>query len=75
MTTRRLRKAVRACTDDLPADAVLPERQPQGHRYCPTKPHLDILSHHPVNLLAGPTRPAPHPDEVFVADFHKLKRW
>jgi hypothetical protein len=39
---------------------------------CPTKPHLDILSHHPVNIVKAPARPAANPDDVVVADFHKL---
>jgi hypothetical protein len=41
---------------------------------CPTKPHLDILSHHPVNIIAPPTRSATNPDDVVVADFHNLRK-
>jgi hypothetical protein len=39
---------------------------------CPTKPHLDILSHHPVNIIAPPTASTKEPDNVLVADFHRL---
>jgi hypothetical protein len=39
---------------------------------CLTKPKLDILSHHPVNIINAPTTPAPNPEDVEVADFHKL---
>jgi hypothetical protein len=39
---------------------------------CPAKPHLDILSHHPVNIFIPPTTPASDPDDVEIADFHKL---
>jgi hypothetical protein len=41
---------------------------------CPTRPHLDILSHHPVNIIAPPTRSAKDPDDVEVADFGKLRK-
>lgn len=40
---------------------------------CAVKPHLDVLSHHPVNIVNPPTRPAPNPDDIEIADFHKLK--
>jgi hypothetical protein len=40
---------------------------------CLTKPKLDVLSHHPVNIINAPTKPAPNPEDVEVADFHKLK--
>jgi hypothetical protein len=39
---------------------------------CPGKPKLDILSHHPVNPRTPPTEPAQNPDDVEVADFHKV---
>ena len=39
---------------------------------CPTKPHLNVLSHHPVNVIASPENSAASPDDVLVADFHKL---
>jgi hypothetical protein len=40
---------------------------------CPTKPKLDILSHHPVNIINSPTRSAKSPNDVEVADFHKIR--
>jgi len=39
---------------------------------CPGKPKLDILSHHPVNPRTAPTVAASNPDDVEVADFHKI---
>jgi hypothetical protein len=44
-----------------------------GPTTCPAKPHLDALSAHPVNIVNAPTRPAPNPDDIQVADFHKLR--
>jgi hypothetical protein len=41
---------------------------------CHTKPHLDVLSHHPVNIINAPKRSARNPDDVEVADFHKIRQ-
>ena len=40
---------------------------------CPTKAHLDVLSHHPINLLNPPGYRAINPNDVEVADFHKVR--
>jgi hypothetical protein len=39
---------------------------------CPSKPHLDALSHHPINFLNPPHYQAINPNDVEVADFHKV---
>jgi hypothetical protein len=41
---------------------------------CPTKPKLDILSHHPINLSGGPTTSAIHPDDASTPDFKFVKQ-
>ncbi len=41
---------------------------------CKTKPHLDVLSHHPVNIVNPPKRSAISGDDVEIADFHKLRK-
>ena len=41
---------------------------------CPSKPHLDALSHHPINFLNPPHYQAINPNDVEVADFHKVAR-
>jgi hypothetical protein len=41
---------------------------------CPSKPHLDILSQHPLDFSKPPSYHAFNPNDVEVADFHKVKR-
>jgi hypothetical protein len=41
---------------------------------CKSKPHLDVLSHHPVNILNSPKRSAVSGDDVEIADFHKVRK-
>ena len=41
---------------------------------CKQKPHLDVLSHHPVNIFNPPNYSAKDPDDVEVADFHNVRR-
>ena len=41
---------------------------------CGAKPHLDVLSQHPINQLNPPGYSAINPDDVQVADFHELRR-
>jgi hypothetical protein len=40
---------------------------------CPAKPHLNVLSHHPINLLNPPGYRAINANDVEVADFHKVR--
>jgi hypothetical protein len=40
---------------------------------CPSKPHLDILAHHPITD-GNPAKPALNRDNAGVADFHKIKK-
>jgi len=39
---------------------------------CPTKPRIDILSHHPINLSGGPRRSALDPDDVSSPDMKNV---
>jgi hypothetical protein len=41
---------------------------------CPSKPHLDVLSQHPINFTNPPSYSAISPDDVEVADFHNVRR-
>jgi hypothetical protein len=41
---------------------------------CKQKPHLDVLSDHPVNVSNPPRYSAQDPDDVEVADFHNVRR-
>jgi hypothetical protein len=42
---------------------------------CPSKPHLDVLSQHPINFPDHPpSYSAISPDDVQVADFHNVRR-
>ena len=41
---------------------------------CKQKPHLDVLSHHPVNIFNPPDYSAKDPDDVEVADVHNVRR-
>lgn len=38
---------------------------------CPDKPHVDILDHHPITD-GNPTKHAHNPNDVPVADFHRI---
>jgi len=38
---------------------------------CPEKPHVDIIDHHPITD-GSPTKHALNPNDVPVADFHKI---
>jgi hypothetical protein len=40
---------------------------------CPSKTHVDILSHHPINLSGGPRRSALDPDDASSADLGKVR--
>ncbi len=39
---------------------------------CSDTPKLDILSAHAINVIVAPAAPASNPDDVWIADFHKL---
>ncbi len=39
---------------------------------CNATTHLDVLSHHPINIANPPTYRAINHDDIEVADFHKL---
>jgi hypothetical protein len=41
---------------------------------CRSKPHLDVLSHHPVNIFNPPSYSARSRDDVEIADFHRIRR-
>jgi Cellulase (glycosyl hydrolase family 5) len=41
---------------------------------CGAKPHLDVLSQHPINQFNPPDYSAINPNDIQVADFHKLRR-
>jgi hypothetical protein len=41
---------------------------------CGAKPHLDVLSQHPINTTNPPNYSAISPDDVEVADFHNVRR-
>ena len=41
---------------------------------CKGKPHLDVLSQHPINNNRPPNYSAISPDDVQVADFHNVRR-
>jgi hypothetical protein len=41
---------------------------------CPTRPQLDILSHHPINLSGAPEKKAFNRDDASTADFKRVRR-
>jgi len=41
---------------------------------CGAKPHLDVLSQHPINTTNPPSYSAISPDDVEIADFHNVRR-
>jgi hypothetical protein len=41
---------------------------------CGAKPHLDVLSQHPINVINPPNYSAISPDDVQIADFHNVRR-
>ena len=41
---------------------------------CPKKAKLDVLAHHPINLLGGPNRSASHPDSAATPDVKNVVR-
>jgi len=41
---------------------------------CKSKPHLDALSQHPLNVVAGPHHTAINKNDVLIADFHRVRR-
>jgi hypothetical protein len=41
---------------------------------CAARPHLDVLSQHPINLTNPPSYSAISPDDVEIADFHNVRR-
>jgi hypothetical protein len=41
---------------------------------CGSKPHLDVLADHPITTSGGPHTHARSRNDVFVADFHKVRR-
>jgi hypothetical protein len=45
----------------------------RGTMNCPTKPKLDILSHHPINLSGGPQDSARHRDDASTGDFDEVR--
>jgi hypothetical protein len=40
---------------------------------CSSKPHLDVLAHHPVNVTYPPQRKALSPNDIIVADFQRVR--
>src|SRR5439155_3455015 len=40
---------------------------------CHSKPHLNVLAHHPITTSGGPHKSAINPNDVTVADFHKVR--
>jgi hypothetical protein len=42
-------------------------------RPCPTRTHLDILSHHPINLSGPPRQSAGHPYDAASADLSRIR--
>jgi hypothetical protein len=44
------------------------------NRGCPSRPHFDILSHHPINLGGGPTDHALNPMDASTPDVERLSR-
>jgi hypothetical protein len=45
-----------------------------GPTKCPTKPRLDVLADHPITTSGGPHTHALSQNDVFVADFPKVRR-
>lgn len=43
-------------------------------RPCNQPAYLDVLSHHPINLVAGPRSSAEHPDDATVPDMKLVRR-
>jgi len=43
-------------------------------RKCKTKPHLNALAHHPINISGGPTTSAINPNDATVPDFKHVRR-
>jgi hypothetical protein len=41
---------------------------------CPSKTHIDIFSHHPINLSGGPRKSALDPDDASSADLGDVQR-
>ena len=41
---------------------------------CGARPHLDVLSQHPINTTNPPSYSAISPDDVEIADFHNVRR-
>ena len=52
------------------------KKKPKPKKGCSGEqaPRFDVLSHHPVNLVAGPSAHADHPDDVSSGDLDRLKR-
>jgi Cellulase (glycosyl hydrolase family 5) len=40
---------------------------------CSSKPHLDVLAHHPVNVIYPPQRKALSRNDILVADFQRVR--
>jgi hypothetical protein len=51
-------------------------RHPTSKKHCSKSqiPHLDVLSHHPINLIGGPSDHATHPDDATSGDLDRVKR-
>jgi hypothetical protein len=51
-------------------------RHPTSKKHCSKSqiPHLDVLSHHPINLVGGPSDHATNPDDATSGDLDRVKR-
>jgi hypothetical protein len=43
-------------------------------KHCGTKPHLDVLSHHPINFFTSPHHKAFNRNDVPIANFSRVRR-
>jgi hypothetical protein len=52
------------------------KKEPRPNKGCSNAeiPRLDILSHHPINLVGSPPNHAEHPDDVTSGDLDRVKR-
>jgi hypothetical protein len=50
-------------------------KEPKPKKGCSEEdlPRLDIFSHHPINLVGGPTTSATHPDDATSGDLDRVK--
>jgi hypothetical protein len=48
-------------------------KKPKPQKGCSGVAHLDIVSHHPINLVGGPSAHAAHPDDATSGDLDRIK--